>query len=241
MSTPGTTSRRRRAPPTPGTALGLEDEIQFGSDEDLMEEIGEIKIAKPTHDYLAPTSSLVSRSTLSRKKEEKHKKREDKLLAQSAVVLPPASEHGKIEKKKKGFLGGLKGFGKKSLALNKGVEEGRPSDESFGEMTSHGGSGICGFLDYALMCTLLTNDLQHLKQLALAATPTLTIIDSNIAVTHRWHRSTPPHSGSAPRPNPTPPTRIDTFRRPLEIWQKSRRSDPTCPPRQVRHHSSHHP
>jgi len=38
-------SSRRRAQPAKGVSLGLEDEVDVGSDEDLMENIGEIEVA----------------------------------------------------------------------------------------------------------------------------------------------------------------------------------------------------
>jgi len=39
-----TAASRRRAQPSRGVALGLEDEVEFGSDEDLMDTIGEIEV-----------------------------------------------------------------------------------------------------------------------------------------------------------------------------------------------------
>lgn len=39
-----TSSRKSRRPPARGVSLGLEEEVEFGSDEDLMENVGEIDV-----------------------------------------------------------------------------------------------------------------------------------------------------------------------------------------------------
>lgn len=146
----GSNRRRRERPrPAPGTALGLEEEADFGSDEDVIGEVGEIDIpVVPISDSkrkgknrlrITPTEEIHVSSYKGRKNEKLAKKG----LADSELVLGPGWDgtEEKDEKKKKGFMSSLRGLGKQKDSKGRSLGEGSLASKD--STPSFAGSGSC--------------------------------------------------------------------------------------------------
>ena len=136
--------RRERPKRPPGTALGLEEEVVFGWDEDLIDDVGEIIIPPSRPLTTGKGKNLIRATTIDTVRIGK-KEKLSRGLADSELVLESARggpvqqlESGKIQK---GFMGSLKRFGKKKEVKNPSHREGSLASEESGASIS--GSGPC--------------------------------------------------------------------------------------------------
>ncbi|KAK4688780.1 hypothetical protein P7C73_g1314, partial [Tremellales sp. Uapishka_1] len=143
------TSRRAKTsidpPPPPAkdendepvsSGLGLEDEMSFGSDEDVMQRIGEIKL---------PPTSVEEKKKKSRLKGKEKEKERIKTGMELTMMAPPQDVMARLGvedvrdgRKKGSLINALKGFGKKRKeeASKATLSVGNPSESSFGSRSA---------------------------------------------------------------------------------------------------------